>query len=339
MKHIGKLMIALALVFGSFARVGAQDTPSVTLLTTGLLGPDGSAYYSVQMFTSEELVNVAVSSVLPPGAVFGEVTRTPAIATFNSQQGGAVTWTVPKVPADTIIGPFTFRVTFADSEPPLGVVASAQWVGGKASVEPEAGVLEPYEDIGSITFDAAGTGEVVEAGKTGVLVFVPEDAVEGEVTFTFERLPITDEVGLPVVEEDIWWCSYYRLTVEPEGTTFLQPFTIIYPTREALTPGQPVTQFTRTPDGPWQTGELITSGALPKPSQQRYLTEIVSVLGTAVVINHEEQIFAKEVEALVGVDSSLREQGLASLSGAKSGFGTLDSPVASNANIASIEFR
>jgi hypothetical protein len=57
---------------------------------------------------------------------------------------------------------------------------------------------------------------------------------------------------LPEVDEDIWWCSLFNITVEPAGVEAAEPILIVFPTRRTLTPGLPVFNFIQVPDGEWQ---------------------------------------------------------------------------------------
>lgn len=268
------LLIALSLaLLGIPQRGRAQDAEIIdpSAFTTGIIAPDGLVNYSVIVMTgSEALRDVAIHMTLPEGATFVDVFKTPQNAVWVGQQeDGSIAWTVAEIPADTTIGPFTVIAEFADQAeedfaPPAG--ASATVVAGDTRLDaivPE-GTLTHLAESGSITLDQQGTeGQFVQVGETGVWIFMEPATVTGPVTFTFTRLPITDDTAMPEIAEDTWWCTYFQIGIErtdPDAELTNIPMIILYPTRRTITPGLPAIEFKKAGEaGEWRLFPDFTS--------------------------------------------------------------------------------
>lgn len=308
-------LILLFCIFVSLAAtptlLSAQAPSPILLYTTGILDSDGSVLYSVLLASTPEsaLSNVTITSTLPERATFVEALANPETATFVSESEGVVTWTLASLEADKIIGPFTYRVTFEETSViPSGVTALVTATEGEAAFTPEVGELTELEDIGSITITPKGTEGIIPVGNTGVSIAVPVGAVESDVTFTFERLSV-EEGDLPEVEEEIWWCYRFNVSIEPADTPILMPIAIFYPTRRTLTPRIPVVNFQKTADSDWQVMEGI---AAPKPVGQREAlipTGIVTDTGNSIMViavSHE----IRQFQSLGGVSVQVRTSGV-----------------------------
>lgn len=263
------LLLVLTLLLVVPAVIRAQDaTPASEPLqvgTAGLLAEDGSVLYSVHLGSASDgtLSELTLTSTLPEGAQFEQALWTPEAAVFVGAKDGVVTWSLAELPADTILGPFTYRVTFAETESiPANVAATVTWDDGEASARLDEGELPEYEDSGSLTVEAAGTDGLAAVGNTGVYLLVPPGAYDHPVTFSFERLPLDQESDLPQAEENVsvWWCTLFRVTVEPAGVEASLPVTIVLPTIRTLTPGMEVIHFIRPPNGEWAIWESEQAG-------------------------------------------------------------------------------
>lgn len=268
------LLIALSLALLGTPQMGrAQDAETLdpAAFTTGIIAPDGFVNYSVIVMTgTDALTDVAISLTLPEGATFVDVFKTPKNAELVGQQDdGSIAWTVAEIPAETTIGPFTVIAEFADQAeedfaPPAG--ASATVVAGDTSLDaivPE-GTLTRLAESGSITLDENGTeGQFVQVGETGVWIFMEPDTVTGQVTFTFTRLPITDDTAMPEIADDTWWCTYFQIGIErtdPDAELTNIPMIILYPTRRTVTPGLPAIEFKKAGEtGEWRLFPDFTS--------------------------------------------------------------------------------
>lgn len=243
----------------------AQDTPSLdvplTAFTTGVIGEDGSIFYSVVLASGPDaLTDVSIAATLPENATFQAVTWTPESAVVVGEADGVVTWTLAELPADTVIGPFSVQVTFAPDDTAIPVNIPAVVTAGETGeneviVEALEGILEAAETSGVLELDVTGTnGALVEVGETNIFVYAPADAYDQPVTLTFNRLPIEPGVSVPEGDDfaDYWWCSSIAVTVEPAEAQALLPLTIFAPLRRTLTPGMALAEFVQQGDGEWE---------------------------------------------------------------------------------------
>lgn len=257
------LLVVFLMIPAALMAQDATSTPETLLVgSVGLLAEEGNVLYSIFLAnnTTDELSDLTIASALPEGATFVEMFWTPEDAVFAGEDNGTITWTLPEITADTIVGPFTYSVTFDDDAKviiPANVAATAIWSEGEASAQLFETELSPHEDSGSITVDAAGTDGVVPVENTGVHLLVPPGAYDQPVTFTFERQPLTEDSDLPPVPEgeSIWWCTQFNVSVEPAGIEASQPVYLLLPTRRTLTPGMEVINFIQPPQGEWATVE------------------------------------------------------------------------------------
>lgn len=264
--RIGLLLVVALLVPMQSLSAVASD---VTLVagSTGLIDEDGTVLYSVILASGDATVeSVGIQAQIPPQATFIEALEFPESAVLVGQVGTAVTWEVASLEANSILGPFTFRVSFPEefTDIPKGVAATITWVSpasGIIDATPEEGILKPLADSGQIEVDARGTvneaGEnmPLPVGETGIEVLILPDTVAEPTTFTFRRIPITDD-ALPSDVEDTWWCAYFEMNVDP-AVELTQPIALSVPTRRVLTPGLETTIFLDQGDGNWQ--EFSTS--------------------------------------------------------------------------------
>lgn len=245
--------VVLSLVFA--AALPAADTPFATVRTTGQYDADGTVLYSVFVATaSEKLTSVAVGGTVPLGTRFIESVDVPAGVVFEGVRDNIAVWSLKEIPAEQLIGPFTFRArpdgaAPVASEPAAAVsyLAPEEGIAEYAGSKAELPVLAPS---GSVIFDQRGTinskGEngPVQVGKTGVYLFVPEGAVRTQTTVTIERQTI-DNDRLPKQEVPTWWCGLYKISVSPQEDA-AKPFAFAFPTRHAITPGIPVSVVANT---------------------------------------------------------------------------------------------
>ncbi len=221
---------------------------SAVIRSVGHYEASGTVLYSVYVASrAEALGEVTISSALPPGTRFLENVDLPRGARYDGVADNVVFWTIPAVPEDTLVGPFTYRLKLDGSV--TDVPAAAASAVAVQRPRPElievaaSGERLPVPaDVGSVTFDQRGTltasGEngPVSVGNTGVLFFVPEGAVTGRTTVTFRRLSV-DNTTLPASAADTWWCGLYQTTVEPASTTFTKAVSFVLPSRRPITPG------------------------------------------------------------------------------------------------------
>lgn len=251
--------------------VSTLHAQSAVIRSVGQYEPSGTVLYSVYAASrTQPLGDVAISSLLPPGTRFLESVDLPRAARYEGVADNTIVWTIPEIAADTVAGPFTFRlkVDGARTTVPTALASTLIYqrptpevVQAPASTE----VLAPLADSGSITFDQRGTltssGEngPVSVGGTGILFFVPEGAVSQRTTVTFSRQDI-DDAKMPTID-DTWWCSHYQAIVEPRST-FAKPVTFVLPTRRAITPGLTVSSFSSTGSEDWRPIGGAKSGEL-----------------------------------------------------------------------------
>lgn len=305
------LLIGAALLLS--AGVAAAREPisePLTIHSSGLLDEDGTALYSVLVASgTDDLTGVTITAQVPEGAAFIEAIWTPEAAEFTGEAAGTVTWTVPELAADTVIGPFTFRAAFADDEAemPLNVAATA--VAGDVTAEvavraslpyPYTTQLTPRAESASITVDAAGTEVAQPVGETGGWILVPEGAVDAETTLTVTLLPFE---GLPD-DDTTWWCSLVRIEADEDITL---PVTLLLPTRRTLTPGLPVSLFAQAEDGMWT--DVTESGVLPL-AEDDPLAELGSSFvagdGNFLVVRRFALLSAGTLTLAAGVDDGAR---------------------------------
>lgn len=258
---IGFLLVIALLVPMQSSSVVASEV-ALFAGSTGLIDEDGTVLYSVVLASGDAAVeNVSVQAQIPSQATFVEAVEFPKSARLVGQVGTVVTWEVASLEANSILGPFTFRVSFPDgfTEVPKGVAATITWVSpttGIIDATPEEGILKPLAESGQIVVDARGTvneaGENVAlpVGETGIEVLLLPDTVAVPTTFTFRRIPITDD-ALPADVEDTWWCAYVEMRVDP-AVELTRPIVLSIPTRRVLTPGLETTVFLDQGDGNWK---------------------------------------------------------------------------------------
>lgn len=243
----------------------AQGTHAV-VRSIGQFDSDGTVFYSVYIATRSQVIEeVVISSALPPGTRFLENVDLPRGARYEGVADNVVAWTIPALAADTLLGPFTYRVRLDGTrrEVPAAAAAAVAYQRPVAElVEFPAGTaaLVPLADTGSITFDARGTlsaqGEntAVAVGATGILIFVPAEAVARTTTLTFRRHPV-EEGRVPSSAAGTWWCGLYEVTVDPapaNAVLFSKTVTYALPMRRPLTPGLIVSSFLSANGSDWQ---------------------------------------------------------------------------------------
>jgi hypothetical protein len=265
----------------------AAITEPLVTHTVGLFGPDDTVFYSVMLASGPEtLEDLTITSTLPAGATFIDVFWTPEAATFVGEADGVVTWALAALAADTIIGPFTYTVSFAEAETPVpfNVPALVRWIGGEAEATLIDETLEKLGNTGQVKLGPEGTSSaLVAAGDTGAFVLVGAGAVEQPVTLTFNRLEVTDQTDLPKLAEDTWWCSLFEVAVEPAGAKIEQPITVLFPSRRTLTPGLPVVSFFKTEDNEWAALRVTDVGEVRKGNSQGLPVQIVAPGGNHII--------------------------------------------------------
>jgi len=155
--------------------------------------------------------------------------------TFEGVRDNVAVWSLPEIPADRLIGPFTFRAM------PDGAAAVSyqQPESGSAEYFGKETVLVALENTGSIIFDQRGTlnekneNAPVQIGKTGVLDFVPEGAVRSLTTLSIWRQAIDNDNAEPT-----WWRGPYAVAITPDEVP-AKNFAFALPTRRQVTLGLP----------------------------------------------------------------------------------------------------
>lgn len=151
--------------------VSTLHAQSAVIRSVGQYEPSGTVLYSVYAASrTQPLGDVAISSLLPPGTRFLESVDLPRAARYEGVADNTIVWTIPEIAADTVAGPFTFRlkVDGARTTVPTALASTLIYqrptpevVQAPASTE----VLAPLADSGSITFDQRGT--LTSSGENG----------------------------------------------------------------------------------------------------------------------------------------------------------------------------
>lgn len=228
----------------------AQAPSSLVIRSVGVWDVDGTILYSVLVAGgSDQLTDVSITSTVPDGATFVEVVTTPENTVFVGEAGGVVTWQLKQLEADTIVGPFTYRVNYEKDAVllPLGPSAQAIWAEpetGMVAVEATEAELKPLADSGTIRFDERGTvnengdNTAIPVGETGIIIFIPSGVVNEAVEMTLTRLMVTPDL-LPSDSDD-WWCAVFSVTLEPQIVLPANaPIILSVPSRKTISPGQP----------------------------------------------------------------------------------------------------
>jgi hypothetical protein len=297
--------------------IAQEATPEVAPLAVssiGLMDVNGTALYSVLLHSGEDALNdLTISASVPEGGTFVEPFWMPTSAQLVGEANGVITWSLADLDANSVIGPFTFRVSYeADAEIPANAPASAAWPEGEADAPLTEGELSVYGRIGSITIDSAGTEGLVMVENTGVLMFVQPDTYTEPVTFTFERLPITDAIRMPQSAEATWWCSLFKIDISPAEADAALPLVIFYPTLKTVTPDLPVVSFTRFGDSAW---EIVQPNATAKAERARLqdalsMSGVVSPSGNEIIAILIGRAPAPSFEIAHGILSAQRSAGI-----------------------------
>ncbi|MBZ0315148.1 MAG: DUF11 domain-containing protein [Anaerolineae bacterium] len=313
------LLTASLLLVASFPTHAQDTTPTVESLlgfTTGVLGDEGEVYYSVILGSGPDaLTDLTVTATLPEGATFVEVFWTPEAATFIGEDAGTVSWTLPELAADTIIGPFTVTVTFEEAEAniPTNIPAFVTHAEGTLELLAVEGILEPFETTGVLDIEEVGTGvELAKVGDTNIFVFAPPNAFDRPVSLRFELLPAGDPTNVPSEIEGYWWCTSVQITVEPAEAVSLLPIQIFLPNRRTLTPGMPLSDFAKRLDSEWQVFglagnmSLAPSDGFAKPNLQTPIPDatvagngnhsIIAILIGIAPINPTAQLLSRLID-------------------------------------------
>jgi hypothetical protein len=232
------LLIALILVLPNV--VPGRAAEPLLVRSVGLLDTDGTVLYSVILASGPQaLGKLIVTGGIPDGTELVEILNAPPDTAAQSQSDG-VSWQVKALDADTILGPFTYRVRLKEKSatPPLTSGAMVSWTDpelGSIEATQSKGTLVPLADSGSIAIDNRGTlnekgeNDVVPVGKTGIVIYVPVGAVSQPTTLTFNRLVIDDK-NVPTDQTNVWWCALVNITSNP-AVTFSKSITLALPTR------------------------------------------------------------------------------------------------------------
>lgn len=231
------------------------------LYNVGTLQDDGTVLYSLLYYSGPTArTELTISGAIPETSTFVEAVIAPAEATFNAAAATEASWVIPAVAAETVLGPFTYRVQFNGGEAPFMLPGRISWVGpqtGSLEALVAEGTLQPLAETGQIRLDTTGTrnseGELspVPVGETGIWIYAPEGAAATPVTLTFTRLPVTPET-VPPDMRDTWWCAMVMITADVP-VTFNQPILLGLPTRQVLTLGIPIQVVGRTNENEtWQ---------------------------------------------------------------------------------------
>lgn len=229
----------------------AQSPSLLVIRSVGVWDVDGTILYSVLVASgSDELIDVTITSTVPDGTTFVEVVTTPENASFVGEVGGVVTWQLKQLEADTIVGPFTYRVNREKDTMllPLGPSAQAIWAEpetGMVAVEATEAELRQLADSGTIRFDERGTvnengdNTAIPVGETGIIIFIPSGVVNESVEMTLTRLMVAPDLLLPN-SNNLWWCAVFSVTLEPQIVLPANaPIILSMPSRKTISPGQP----------------------------------------------------------------------------------------------------
>jgi hypothetical protein len=281
--------ISLSAVCLASAMLAAENTRLV-VRAVGQFDTPGTLVYSVFLASRQEkLSGLSIRSALPAGTRFLENLDIPAAAAYEGVAGDVVQWSVAALDRDTLLGPFTFRVKI-DSRPGLGIVSppqrrphdpraldipaapafsvSYQLPVPEVLIDPGVSAkLLPLAESGSITFDQQGTIDVdrrnglVAVGDTGILIYVPQGAVDRSVTLTFRRLPVDDD-KVPQGARDTWWCGLYQMSITPR-VDFTKPIAYALPTRRPIPAGLNVRAFASADSKDWREQTTSPVGSSP----------------------------------------------------------------------------
>lgn len=238
--------------------------------STGQYEPAGTVLYSVYVASANQaLSDVTVSSAVPPGMRFLENVDLPKAARYDGVADNIVTWTIPEIAEDTVVGPFTFRLKLDGTRgdvPAFPAAAVAFQRPSVSLVETPASTerLPVLDDGGSVSFDqrgtlmASGANGPVAVGNTGILFFAPEGAVSNRTTVTFRRLDL-EKNPVPANSQDTWWCGLYHAGVEPQ-VTFQKNVAVVLPARRPITPGLTVSVAATADLAAWQQSAKLDDG-------------------------------------------------------------------------------
>ncbi len=327
---VALLPIMMTVSIQSVHSQGQADSPVPVARTVGLLDSDGSALYSVLFESADDsLSNLTVTSSLPPNTIFVEAVSAPdGTLITNAPDGKSISWQITGLDANTILGPFTYRVKAADPSVtlPAGVSANVSWTmpgAGSVTATPADGTLQPLDTSGQIsadskgTIDAQGQPEMIPIGHTGIWAYIPAGALPQAVTLTVTREAIT-ATGSADLDKQFWWCADVSLTSTP-AVTLAHPIQLSLTTRQVLTPNMDTQPFTQNSDSTWQVANgilsstilpdgnhiIVTFGgnlsALPSPTSSASITKALYVPGRLSQTN-------KPVQLRVGVKQDTRKK-------------------------------
>jgi len=255
MKMLLLLCFTASLVLG-------QSSSRAVIRTTGVFEPDGNAVYSVYVASGQDdLEQLTISAALPAGTRYLESVHKPIDGVYEGVKSDIITWTIARLERDTVLGPLAFRVKpdGSGSELPATIQAAVAYdrpVSELVESPAPEGRLVPLAARGSITFDQRGTLDArgvnapVTVAETGIVLFIPEGAVNERVTLTFTRLNVAD-AKMPSTNPPTWWCSLYQVTSEPR-VVFSKAISAAFPSRRPLTPGIETSMFTTNDLESWQ---------------------------------------------------------------------------------------
>ena len=291
------LLVTTLTPIQSFAQSLHASDPALIAKTSGMIDADGTILYSIFLATGPAaLEKLAVSFTVPgtPASVDSVLAPTDAKFAYVTDPTRAAVWRLDKVEANTIIGPFTYRVKATDLKTPLAYApdATVTWGGpeaGSLTVPADTSVLQALAEVGTITVDSRGTlnskgeNDAIPVGATGILAFVPAGAVSQSVQMTFTQVQVTDN-NVPADTPDYWWCAHLDISTEPK-VAFAKPISFGIPTRSPLTPGLPVQGFVSADDGPWTIVSLLNKSAhLARPTNQGIQQPIGFIASNGIMV-------------------------------------------------------
>ncbi|MCB9437031.1 MAG: hypothetical protein H6673_08560 [Anaerolineales bacterium] len=295
MKRTLSFIIVLLISSFPLSLTQAKDTPALVIRSVGVIDLDGTVLYSVLVATGPDtLTSVTITSPIPMGTTFIESPTTPEGAVFVGEVTGVVTWELETLEADTIMGPFTYRVS-AENDTPLPRSPNAQvtWVepnAGSIAINATEDTLQPFAETGMVNFDAEGTLNIdgenapVPVGETGIYVFVPSGVVSELTTMAFTRMIVNPDL-LPSDSADSWWCTVFSITLEPDVELSANTGIVFsVPSRKTISPGQPALIFVgnTTDDGATYTWEPLAN-----PETESEATgAFIGPDGTSVVVTN-----------------------------------------------------
>jgi len=196
-----------------------------------------------------EIRRVQLEGRLPESASLKEVVATPGRTKSEGLKEGAVVWAVDNLPAETVLGPFAYRVATSAITPVIAR-ARARWGPGGSAY----GQLVGYEDAtgsqAEIRIDAKSTPGVVPIAGVGISYLVWPGAKPAILNLT--RTAATPPPG---TAPGLGWVSALTVTARGADRSPTVPIVLILPLDRPLPPWTPVALYAN--DGTGWKREIV----------------------------------------------------------------------------------